>query len=199
MLAIVRPDDRRDLRLRLVVPRLQHARDLSAGLGLFRPHRARRLGDPGCSTSILLGGVAWIGSHDLDPAKPLASAHGSRSRSRCVSLDWKWLFIYPDQGVASVNQLVVPAGVPLHFCADLGERDERVLRPAARQHDLHDERHDDAAEPAGRSGRAPSTACRRISAATASPDMHFDVRRGAAGAISPPGSTTTRKHRPDAR
>jgi cytochrome o ubiquinol oxidase subunit II len=32
-----------------------------------------------------------------------------------VSLDWKWLFIYPDQHVASVNQLVVPAGVPLHF------------------------------------------------------------------------------------
>ena len=32
-----------------------------------------------------------------------------------VSLDWKWLFIYPDQGVASVNQLVVPVGVPVHF------------------------------------------------------------------------------------
>ena len=32
-----------------------------------------------------------------------------------VSLDWKWLFIYPEQGVASVNQLVVPAGVPVHF------------------------------------------------------------------------------------
>ena len=32
-----------------------------------------------------------------------------------VSLDWKWLFIYPSQGVASVNQLVVPAGVPIHF------------------------------------------------------------------------------------
>ncbi len=32
-----------------------------------------------------------------------------------VSLDWKWLFIYPDQQVASVNHLVVPAGVPLHF------------------------------------------------------------------------------------
>ncbi len=32
-----------------------------------------------------------------------------------VSLDWKWLFIYPEQGVATVNQLVVPAGVPVHF------------------------------------------------------------------------------------
>jgi cytochrome o ubiquinol oxidase subunit 2 len=32
-----------------------------------------------------------------------------------VSLDWKWLFIYPQQGVASVNELVVPAGTPVHF------------------------------------------------------------------------------------
>ena len=32
-----------------------------------------------------------------------------------VSLDWKWLFIYPEQGVASVNELVVPADVPVHF------------------------------------------------------------------------------------
>jgi cytochrome o ubiquinol oxidase subunit 2 len=30
-------------------------------------------------------------------------------------MDWKWLFIYPDQHIASVNQLVVPAGVPIHF------------------------------------------------------------------------------------
>jgi cytochrome o ubiquinol oxidase subunit 2 len=65
-------------------------------------------------TVILLGGVAWIGSHDLDPAKPLA-AKTPALEVQVVSLDWKWLFIYPDQRVASVNQLVVPAGVPLHF------------------------------------------------------------------------------------
>jgi len=65
-------------------------------------------------TIILLGGVAWIGSHDLDPAKPLASKTPPLE-VQVVSLDWKWLFIYPSQGVASVNQLVVPAGVPLHF------------------------------------------------------------------------------------
>ena len=63
---------------------------------------------------MLLGGVAWIGSHELDPAKPLAS-NTPPLEVQVVSLDWKWLFIYPDQGVASVNQLVVPAGVPLHF------------------------------------------------------------------------------------
>jgi cytochrome o ubiquinol oxidase subunit II len=65
-------------------------------------------------TVILLGGVAWIGSHDLDPAKPLAS-NTPPLEVQAVSLDWKWLFIYPSQRVASVNQLVVPAGVPLHF------------------------------------------------------------------------------------
>jgi cytochrome o ubiquinol oxidase subunit 2 len=65
-------------------------------------------------TVILLGGVAWIGSHDLDPAKPLASSTPPLD-VQVVSLDWKWLFIYPNQRIASVNQLVVPAGVPVHF------------------------------------------------------------------------------------
>ena len=63
---------------------------------------------------ILFGGVAWIGSHDLDPAKPLASDTPALE-IQGVSLDWKWLFIYPDQRIASVNRLVVPAGVPIHF------------------------------------------------------------------------------------
>jgi cytochrome o ubiquinol oxidase subunit 2 len=65
-------------------------------------------------TITLLGGVAWIGSHDLDPARPLAS-DVPPLEVQGVSLDWKWLFIYPGQRVASVNQLVVPAGVPIHF------------------------------------------------------------------------------------
>jgi len=63
---------------------------------------------------ILLSGVAWIGSHELDPAQPLASKTPPLE-VQVVSLDWKWLFIYPNQRVASVNQLVVPAGVPIHF------------------------------------------------------------------------------------
>jgi cytochrome o ubiquinol oxidase subunit 2 len=65
-------------------------------------------------TIILLGGIAWIGSHDLDPAKPLKSTVPP-VRVQVVSLDWKWLFIYPDQGIAAVNQLVVPAGAPISF------------------------------------------------------------------------------------
>ena len=61
-----------------------------------------------------LGGIAWIGSHDLDPARPLPSTHKALE-VEVVSLDWKWLFIYPDQGVASINQLVAPVGVPIHL------------------------------------------------------------------------------------
>lgn len=65
-------------------------------------------------TILLLGGVAWIGSHELDPATPLPSKN-QPLEVQVVSLDWKWLFIYPDQHVASVNRLVIPVGVPVHF------------------------------------------------------------------------------------
>jgi cytochrome o ubiquinol oxidase subunit 2 len=68
---------------------------------------------------MLLGGVIWIGSHDLDPAKQLPSDKPPLE-IQGVSLDWKWLFIYPGQRIASVNQLVVPAGVPLHFSLTSG-------------------------------------------------------------------------------
>jgi cytochrome o ubiquinol oxidase subunit 2 len=63
---------------------------------------------------LFLGGIGWIGAHDLDPYKPIASGQ-KPIEVQVVSLDWKWLFIYPDQGVASVNHLVVPAGAPIHF------------------------------------------------------------------------------------
>jgi cytochrome o ubiquinol oxidase subunit 2 len=65
-------------------------------------------------TIMLLGGVAWVGSHDLDPAKRL-SADRPPLEIQVVSLDWKWLFIYPEQQVASVNRLVIPVGAPVEF------------------------------------------------------------------------------------
>lgn len=63
---------------------------------------------------MLLGGIAWVGSHDLHPAKPIAAA-APPIDVQVVALDWKWLLIYPDRGIASVNQLVVPAGTPVRF------------------------------------------------------------------------------------
>jgi cytochrome o ubiquinol oxidase subunit II len=63
-------------------------------------------------TVFLVGGVAWVGSHDLNPRKPIASTV-KPLRVQVASLDWKWLFIYPDQGVASVNRLIIPIGTPV--------------------------------------------------------------------------------------
>jgi len=65
-------------------------------------------------TVLLVGGVAWVGSHDLDPRKPIASAV-KPIRVQVVSLNWKWLFIYPEQGIGSVNHLTVPVGTPVSF------------------------------------------------------------------------------------
>lgn len=63
---------------------------------------------------LFLGGIAWVGSHELDPPRPLQSNRAALE-VQVVSLDWQWLFIYPAQGIASVNHLVVPEGVPVHF------------------------------------------------------------------------------------
>ena len=63
---------------------------------------------------ILLGGVIWISSHQLDPRAPIPGK-ADPLRVEIVALDWKWLFIYPDQGIAAVNQLVVPVGTPVEF------------------------------------------------------------------------------------
>jgi cytochrome o ubiquinol oxidase subunit 2 len=63
---------------------------------------------------LFLGGIAWTGSHDLDPAAPLKGS-APPIEVQVVSLDWKWLFIYPGQGVASVNRLVVPQGAPVRL------------------------------------------------------------------------------------
>jgi cytochrome o ubiquinol oxidase subunit 2 len=60
-----------------------------------------------------LGGVIWIGSHRLDPFQPVSSA--KPLEVEVVALDWKWLFIYPQQNIASINRLVIPVGTPVHF------------------------------------------------------------------------------------
>ena len=65
-------------------------------------------------TVLLVGGVAWVGAHDLDPGKPISSTV-KPVNVQVVSLDWKWLFIYPEQGIASVNKLVLPVGTPISF------------------------------------------------------------------------------------
>ena len=65
--------------------------------------------------SLIVIGLAvllWRDTHRLDPYKPLP---GQQINIQVVALDWKWLFIYPAQGVATVNRLVIPAGQPVHL------------------------------------------------------------------------------------
>ena len=67
-----------------------------------------------CVIIAILGAITWRTSHTLDPYKPLDSKVKPIT-IQVVSLDWKWLFIYPDYGIASVNEIAFPADVPVHF------------------------------------------------------------------------------------
>ncbi|HMK35412.1 MAG TPA: ubiquinol oxidase subunit II [Desulfomonilaceae bacterium] len=58
--------------------------------------------------------LAWTSTHSLDPYKPIHSAD-KPINIEAVSLDWKWLFIYPDQNIATVNQITFPVNVPVSF------------------------------------------------------------------------------------
>ncbi len=61
---------------------------------------------------LVLAVFLWNSTHRLDPYKPLP---GKPIEIQAVALDWKWLFIYPAQEVATVNHLVIPAGQPVHL------------------------------------------------------------------------------------
>ena len=58
--------------------------------------------------------ITWNSSHALDPRRPLVS-HAKPLSVQVIALDWKWLFIYPEQGVASLNYLKIPVGRPVNF------------------------------------------------------------------------------------
>jgi len=61
---------------------------------------------------IVLAFFVWRDSHRLDPYRPLASGEPAL-RVQAIGYDWKWLFIYPDQGIATVGILALPVGRPL--------------------------------------------------------------------------------------
>lgn len=72
---------------------------------------------------IALGALTWISSHTLDPYRPLRRLDSARAipahvmplTIEVVALDWKWLFIYPEQGIATVNEVAAPVDVPINF------------------------------------------------------------------------------------
>lgn len=63
---------------------------------------------------IVISVITWRSSHELNPFKPIDTEKQSMD-VQVVALDWKWLFIYPDQGIASVNYLKIPKDVPIDF------------------------------------------------------------------------------------
>lgn len=63
---------------------------------------------------LLLSLVIWRSSHELDPYKPI-EGYGAPLTVEVVSLNWKWLFIYPEQGIATVNMVEIPVGRPVRF------------------------------------------------------------------------------------
>jgi cytochrome o ubiquinol oxidase subunit II len=67
-----------------------------------------------CIIILILGTVTWKTTHSLDPYKPLESQIKPVT-VEVVSLDWKWLFIYPEYKIATVNYLKIPAGTPIDF------------------------------------------------------------------------------------
>ncbi len=67
-----------------------------------------------CLIVAFLAVLIWGTTHTLDPYRPLPSK-AEPVKVEVVALDWKWLFIYPDYGVASVNRLEIPAGRPVDF------------------------------------------------------------------------------------
>ncbi|MEP9359679.1 ubiquinol oxidase subunit II [Sphingomonas sp. KR3-1] len=72
---------------------------------------------------ICLGAITWVSTHLLDPYRPLArtgpgqpvAANVKPLEVQVVALDWKWLFIYPEQGIATVNEMAAPIGRPIRF------------------------------------------------------------------------------------
>ena len=67
-----------------------------------------------CVIILILGTIAWRSSHALDPFRPIP-ATVKPIHIDAVALDWKWLFIYPDQKIATVNEVALPVGVPVVF------------------------------------------------------------------------------------
>lgn len=75
-----------------------------------------------------LSALLWNVTHQLDPYRPLASVQRPLE-VQVVALDWKWLFIYPDAGVATVNRLVIPVGRPVHLSLTSGTVMQSLLIP----------------------------------------------------------------------
>lgn len=67
-----------------------------------------------CMIVLVLAVLCWKSSHALDPYKPIEHEKPG-IEIQAISLDWKWLFVYPEENVAVVNELTFPVDTPLNF------------------------------------------------------------------------------------
>jgi cytochrome o ubiquinol oxidase subunit 2 len=63
---------------------------------------------------VILGCLTWQRTQQLDPYRPLQSS-AAPLQVQVIALDWAWLFVYPEQGVASLNELTIPSGRAVHL------------------------------------------------------------------------------------
>jgi cytochrome o ubiquinol oxidase subunit 2 len=63
---------------------------------------------------LIFFGIVWISAHRLDPYNPIKSSEKPVT-IQVVALDWKWLFIYPEEGIATVNFIQIPVNTPVNF------------------------------------------------------------------------------------
>ena len=63
---------------------------------------------------VFIGGITWIKTYELDPYKPIESKNKTLTID-VVALQWKWLFIYPEQQIATINYIQIPKDTPIHF------------------------------------------------------------------------------------
>ena len=125
---------------------------------------------------IALGAITWLGTHTLDPI-PAADADrrgaalppGAKPLEvQVVALDWKWLFFYPEQGIATVNELAAPVNVPISFKITSATVLNSFFIPALAGHGLRDGGDADATARGHQRGRRLTTAFRAITAGRAS-------------------------------
>lgn len=68
-----------------------------------------------CAIIVVLATMTWKKTHELDPYKPIDGASGKMMHIQVIALPWKWLFIYPEENIATVNYLAIPVNQQVEY------------------------------------------------------------------------------------
>ena len=121
----------------LLVPLVAWHYRLSNTKSVYRPQWGSSWGlegliwVPPTTIVVILAAFLWRDTHRLDPHKPLP---GEAVTVQAIAADWKWIFVYPEQGVATVNRLVIPAGRPVHLDLTSATVMQAILMPRLAPH-----------------------------------------------------------------